>query len=62
MPLSHSIEILGINRIYPIPVLVLCAPSNTYEDIMPLLQELVRMITLGKLNAGVNKVSAPNEP
>jgi len=42
---------------YPIPVLVLTAPSNTYEDIIPLLQGLLSMIEGGNLNPGLNTVS-----
>lgn len=42
---------------YPVPVLVLSAPSNTYEDIMPLLPRLLTMIEEGNLKPGVNAVA-----
>jgi hypothetical protein len=42
---------------YPIPVIVLSAKSNTYEDILPLLNPLVELLMSGNLNSGVNVVT-----
>jgi hypothetical protein len=43
-------------RKYPIPVLVLAAPDNTYMTLQPYAKEILRVLTSKKLVAGAIEI------